>query len=112
MTLHRRTTQQQINLIIIIPKPPQILNTPQRRLPVRNRRVQIMLFPVFVDAEAFKVEVPSGTELGFHRTRDEDGGFHAELAHAVFDDIEFEGDAAGDFDGAAEGDFAVALCCI
>ena len=35
---------------------------------------------------------------------------HSKLLLAIFDHVEFNGDDPGDFDRAAEGDFAVALC--
>jgi hypothetical protein len=109
MSLHRRTTQQQIDLIIVITEPPQILNDPQRRLPIRHRRVHVVLLPVLVDAKAFEGEVAAGAELGLDGALVEDGGFHAEVGDAVFHHREFEGDDAGHFDGAAEGDLAVTL---
>lgn len=57
---------------------------------------------MLVDAETFKVDVAPGTELRLYGSRDVDGGFHAELADAVFHDAEFERDDASHFDGAAE----------
>lgn len=109
MPLHRRTTQQQINLIIIISKPSQILNHPQRGLAVRHRRIHVVLFAVLVDAEALEGEVAAGAELGLDGALVEDGRFHAQVGHAVFHNAEFDRDDAGHFDGATEGDFAVAL---
>jgi hypothetical protein len=109
MALHRRTTQQQIHLIIIVPKPSQILNDPQRRLPIRHRRIHVVLPPILIDAEPFKREVATGAELGLHGPLVEDGGFHAEVRHPVFHHGELQRDDAGHFDGAAEGDFAVAF---
>lgn len=63
-------------------------------------------------AKTYEVKHPSRTELWLHGPGEEDGGFaalHTELGLAVLDHVEFERDDAGDFDGAAEGDFAVAL---
>lgn len=61
----------------------------------------------------YEVDHSPRAELRLHRPRDVDRGFavcHAEFCLAVFDDGELDGDGAGDFDGAAEGDLAVALC--
>jgi hypothetical protein len=47
------------------------------------------------------------------RARNVDGRFsshHTEFLLAIFNHVEFDGDDAGDFNGAAEGDFTVALC--
>ena len=109
MPLHRRTTQQQVNLVIIVAEPSQVLDHPQRRLSVRHRGIHVMLLPVLVDAEPFEGEVATGSELRLHGALVEDGGFHAEIGHAVFHDAEFQGDDAGHFNGAAKGYFAVAL---
>lgn len=54
MSLNRRAAKQEIGLVIIIPKPPEVLNTPQRRLTIRHRRVQVMLLALLVNAEALK----------------------------------------------------------
>jgi hypothetical protein len=112
MALHRRAAKQQIDLVVIIAEPFQILNDPQRGLAVRDRGVHVVLFPVLVDGETLEGEHPAGAELGFYGAGEEDGGFpadHPQLGLAAFHDGEFEGDDAGDFDGAAEGDLAVAL---
>jgi len=110
---HHHIPQQQIDLIIVITKSLQILNTPQRRLPIRHRRIEEVLLAVLVHAETLKVDIPSWSEVWLDRTRDEDGGLavlvHPEFRHAALDDVEFDGDDAGDLDGAAEGDLAVAL---
>lgn len=109
MALDRRTTQQQIDLIVIVSKPAKILDDAQRGLAIGHRRVHVVLLPVLVDAEAFKGQVAAGAELGFYGPLLEDGRFHAEVRHPVFHHREFERDDAGHLDGAAEGDLAVAL---
>lgn len=110
MPLHGRTAQQQIDLIVTIAKSPQILDHPERRLPIRHAGIHVVLLAVFVDAEAFEGEVAAGAELRLDGALVEDWGFHAQVGHAVFHDAEFERDDAGHLDGATEGDFAVALC--
>jgi len=77
MPLHGCTGQQQIDLVVVVPIPPQVLNAPQRRLPVCNRRVQVMLFPVLVDTEAFKVDVSARPKMGLYWARYVYWGFHA-----------------------------------
>ena len=112
MALDRRAAQQQIDLVVIVAEAFQILDDPQRGLAVRDRGVHVVLFAVLVDGEALEGEHAPRAELGFHGAGEEDGGFavdHPQLGLAAFHDGEFEGDDAGDFDGAAEGDLAVAL---
>ena len=112
MALNRRATQQQINLIIAVPEPTQILDTPKRGLAVRHGGVQVVLLSVLVDAEAFEGEIATGTVMRFDGSGEEERRFHAEVGHAVLHDGEFEGDDAGHFDGATEGDLAVTLCIL
>ena len=71
-----------------------------------------MLIAILVDGKAFEVDHAAGRELRLHGTGDVDRGAavdHAELGLPVFDHGELDGDDTGDFNGAAEGDFAVAL---
>ena len=90
-------------------KPSQILNHSQTSLTIRHRSIEIMLFTLLIHTKALKVDVPPRTELRLHWTREVDGTLHVELLHAALHDTEFDGDDACHFDGAAEGDFAVAL---
>lgn len=71
---------------------------------IRNGRVEVVLLSVFVDAEAFKVDVPARTELRLDRTGNVNGRLGAELGHAALHDGELDGDFACHLDGAAEGD--------
>ena len=87
----------------------QILNTPQRRLPVRNGRVHIMLHALLIDAEALKREIPARTVMRLHRSRQEQRTLHIQIRHAAFHDGQLQRDDAGHLDRAAEGDFAIAL---
>jgi hypothetical protein len=73
------------------------------------RGEQHTLFPVLVHREAFKVDIPSRSELGLDRAGDVDGAFESQAGHVVLDDLEVDGDDAGHLDGAAERDLAVAL---
>lgn len=109
MPLNRRAAQQQIDLIIVVPEPLQVLDAPQRRLPVRHRRVQVMLLAVLVHAEALKRQVPARAELRLHRAGDEHRALHAQVAHPALHHAEPERDHAGHLDGAAEGNLPVAL---
>lgn len=109
MPLDRRTRKQEVDLVITVPEPPQVLNHPQRRLPVRHIDVEVVLLAVLVDAEAFKVNVPTGAELRLDGTRDVDGGFQAQVGHAVLHDLEVDGNDPRHLDSTTKGDFAVAL---
>ncbi len=71
MSLDRRATKQKVRLIIIIPKPPEVLNAPQRRLPIRHRRIKIMLFPLLINAETLKGQIPPRAIMRLHRPRQE-----------------------------------------
>lgn len=109
MPLNRGTAQQQIDLIVIVTIAAKILNDPQTSLPIRNCRIQIMLLAVLVDGEPFECQIPAGAELGFNRAGVEDGRLHPHLRHPVFDHCELDRDDTRHLDGAAEGDFPVAL---
>lgn len=63
MSLHGRAGEQEVDLIVIVPIAAKVFNDAQAGLSVCNRSVEIVLFAVLVDAEAFKVNVPTRTEL-------------------------------------------------
>lgn len=109
MALHGRTAQKEVDLIVIVAVPTEVLDHAETSLSVRDGRVKVVLLAVLVDGESLESEVPAGAELGLDGTGEEDGGFHAHLGHAVFDDGELECDDAGHLDGTAEGDLAVSL---
>lgn len=113
MPLNWNTTQHQIDLVVIIPVPLQILNHPQTALSIRDSRIHIVLLTLLVNTKTLEVYHPAWTKLRLYWAGDENGRFavdHAEFLLAIFDHVEFDGDDAGDFDGAAEGDLAIALC--
>lgn len=111
MSLNGRARQQQIDLIVAVPEAAQVLDDAQRGLAVRDGGVEVVLLPrVEVDAEALKVDHPARPELRLDGARDEDGALEPERAHAVLEHAELERDDPSHLDGAAEGDFAVALC--
>ena len=87
----------------------QILDTPQRRLPVRDGGVHIMLHPLLVDAEPFKRQIPSGAVMRLHWPRQEERALHVQIPDAALHHRQLQRDDAGHLDGAAKGDFAVAL---
>ena len=91
-------------------KPPQILNTPQRRLPVRHRRIHIMLLPALIDTEPFKRQIPPRPVMRLHRPRQEQRALHPpQILDPVLHDGQLQGDDTRHFNGAAEADFAVPL---
>lgn len=112
MTFDGDTTQHQIDLVVTVPEPSEVLDDPQTGLTVGHGGVHVVLFAVFVDAEPFKVDHPTWAELRLHGPGDVNWGLasdHAEFLLAVLDDLELDGDFAGDFDGATKGDFSVSL---
>ena len=94
---------------IKLTEPSQILDTSQRRLPVRDGGVHIMLHALLIDAEAFKRQIPTRAVMRLHGTRQEERALEVEILDAALHDRQLERDDAGHLDGAAEGDFAVAL---
>ena len=109
MPLNRRAAQHQIALIIIIAKPSQILNRPQTSLPIRHRRIQIMLLALLIHTEPFKCQVASRAIVRLYGSWEEEGRFHAEILHPVFHHGELHRNDTCHLDGAAEGDLAVTL---
>jgi hypothetical protein len=90
-------------------KPSQIFNNPQTSLPIRNRRIEIVLFPMLIHTKPLKVNVPSRAKLRLHRSRDVYGAFHVQLLDTTFHDCELERNDARHFNRTTEGDLAVAL---
>lgn len=88
---------------------PQVLNTPQRRLPIRHRRIQIMLLPVVIHTEPLKRQIPPGPKMRLHRPRQKQRALHRQRLHPVLHHAQLQRDDACDLNGAAEGDLAVAL---
>lgn len=109
VALDWRTAQHEVDLVIVVAVPPQILDAPEGGLAVGDGGIHVVLFPVLVDAEALEGEIAAGAVMGLDGPREEERGSHIEILDAVLHDGELEGDDAGHFDGAAEGDFAVAL---
>ena len=109
MSLDRRAAKQEIGLVVIILKPPEVLNAPQRRLAIRYGRIQIVLLALLVNAEALERQIPPGSIMRLYGSGQEQRALHSQVRHSVLHDGEFDRDDAGHFDGAAKGDFAVAL---
>lgn len=109
MTLHGRATEQEIDLVIVVPVPTQILDNAHTGLTIGNCRVKEMLLAIMVDAEPFERQITPGSKLGLYRAWMEDGRLHAHLCHSVLNHVEFDGDHTGHLDGTAERDFAVPL---
>lgn len=107
MSLDRCTGEEEIDLIIRIPKTTQVFDTTEDRLAISNGNVHVMLFSVFVDTEAFESQVATGSVVWLDGAWEVDWGFHSKVCYAVLHDAEVDGYDAGHFDGTAEGDFAV-----
>lgn len=52
MTLYRGAAQEEIDLVVIVPVPPKILDDSQACLAVRNGCVKVVLLTILVDREA------------------------------------------------------------
>ena len=73
MSLHRSARQQKIDLVVVVSIPPQVLNDSQTSLSIGDRSIEIVLFSVFIDTEAFEVDVATRTELWLDRAGNVDG---------------------------------------
>jgi hypothetical protein len=60
------TTEEQIYLIVIISKSPQILNDSETGLTIGDSGIHVMLFSMFIDAESLKGQITPRTELWLH----------------------------------------------
>ncbi len=107
MALDRRRSENGIGLRARITELLQILDGIQTRLTIGNRYIQIVLLALLVDRDALKNQ--EVLVVRRHRRRLENRIFDAVLRHAVLDDIDLDVEPAGHLDGAAEGNFAVAL---
>lgn len=88
---------------------PQVLNTPQRRLPIRHRRIQIVLFPMVIHTEALKRQIPPGPKMRLHGPRQEKRALHRQRLHPLLHHAQLQRDDACNLNGAAEGDLPIAL---
>ena len=61
-----------------------------------------MLFAILIHAKAFEIDVAAGAKLRFDWSRDVDGGFQAQLSHAVFHDSELNRNLPCHLDGTAD----------
>lgn len=109
VALDGRARQQQVDLVVAVAEAAQVLDAAQRSLSIRDGDVHVVLLAVLVDGEALKVQRPAGRELGLHGAGDVDRRLEAQVGHTVLDHFEVDGDDAGHLDGAAEGNFAIAL---
>lgn len=112
MALHRSAAQQQVNLVVGVAVAAQVLDDAEAGLAVGDGGIEVVLLAVLVDAEAFKVDVAARSELRLDGAGAVDGRLDLQRVGvgAGFQQREFDCDDAGHLDGAAEGDFAVALC--
>ena len=107
MALNRRRTQQRVSLGAAVAKLLQILDGVQAGLAVGHVGVQVVLLAALVDRDAFEDQVLLIARR--HVAGLEDRVLHAVLLAAVLDDIDADVNPAGHLDGAAEGDFSIAL---
>ena len=68
-----------------------------------------MLHALLINAEPFKSQIPPGPKMRLHRAGEEKRTLHIEILHPTLHDGQLQRDDAGHLDGAAKGDFAVAL---
>ena len=87
----------------------QILNTPQRRLPICDRGVKIVLLALMIDTEPLKSQISPWTKMRLHGPWQEDWALHAQLLHPILHHAQFQGNHSSNLDRATERDLAVAL---
>src|SRR5690606_2082838 len=85
----------------------QVFDGVEAGLAVGDVHVQVVLLALLVDRDAFEDHVV--VVARFDRAGLEDRILDAVLGHAVLDQVDPQVNPAGHFDGAAEGDFTVAL---
>ncbi len=107
VALARRGAQDRIGLRAGIAELLEILDRVQAGLPVGDVDVEVMLLAVLVDRDAFEDQIVLVVRRD--RRRLEHGILDAVFGDAVLDDVDLDVQPAGHFDGAAEGDLAVAL---
>lgn len=84
MALDGRATREQINLIISVAEPAEVLYDPHGCLAIRHGGVHVVLPAPFADAEALEGEVTAGAEVRFDWPLLEDGGFMPSSAMPFF----------------------------
>src|SRR4029079_16753953 len=107
MALARRGAEDRIGLRAGIAELLQIFDRVQTGLPVGDMDVEVMLLAGLVDRDAFEDQIVLVVRRDWRRL--EHGILDAVFGDAVLDDIDLQMKPARHFDGAAEGDFAVAL---
>lgn len=123
VTLDRSTRQKQVDLVIIVSEALEILDDTEAALAIRDGCVVIILLTVFVNRKTlssgqyrtssraeqyphFKIDGSARTKLWLNRARYIDWRFatdHTKFSLAVLDDLEVDGDNAGNLDGTTEG---------
>ena len=68
-----------------------------------------MLHALLIDAEPFKRQIPSGPIMRLDGSRQKQRTLHIQIPNPALHDRQLQRDDAGHLDGAAKGDFAVAL---
>lgn len=124
MALDRGTRKQEVNLVVAVAITAEIFDdaflfssrsaqtSPREKsggggltkssLPIRNIDIQIMLFPMLINAESLKINVPSRTKLRFHRAGNVNRTLEAQIRHAVLNDLEIDRYHPSHFNGAAK----------
>ena len=107
MPLHRRRAEQRIALGRRVTELGQVVDGIQAGLLVGDVDVQVVLLAGLVHRDAFEDQVV--LVVGRDGAWFEHRVFDPVLGHAAFDQLDLHVHPAGHFDGAAEGDFAIAL---
>lgn len=90
-------------------KPPQILNTPQRSLAIRNRRIQIILLPPMVDAKPLERQIPSRPIMRLHGPRQKQWTLHPQPLHPILHHTQLHRNDTRNLNRATETNFPVTL---
>ena len=109
MALNWRASQEKVDLIVIIPIPPEILDTTQACLPIRHSGIHVVLLSMLVDRESFEVYVTSWSELRFHWAGYIDGTLHAKFFHAILHHSEFNRYDSGHLDRTTKRNLTITL---
>ena len=102
VTLYRRTREQKVNLVVVISKALEVLDTTQRSLAVCDSGIHVVLLAVLVDTETLKVDVSARTELWLDRTGNVDRTLETQIGHTILHDGKLERDLSCHLDGTTE----------
>jgi len=99
--------EKQVDLVIAVAVPSEILDHSQAALAICNRCIVVVLLAVLINREAFEVEHSTWSKLGLDWTGYKDWRFttdHTQLCLTTLDDLEVNGNNTCYFNSSTERD--------